>query len=307
MKLEADNWYHYEYALNVLESVDRFSGTDRYKTAVEISKNGWNTSDVVILAKGRDFPDALAGGPLAYQENAPILLTNLNELTMDTENEIERLKAHKVIILGGTGAISPKVESQLQAMGLNVERIAGKNRYETAALIAKKIPSSKAIVANGSNFPDALAVAPYASRNGIPILLTAKTKLPEASANVLNSKNSVIIVGGEGVVSNKVKSNLNHPVRYAGANRYETAAKIITHLPMGKANAYVSTGENFADALAGSVLAAKNNSPVILVSGDKITTDVAGLLPKYDRFSIYGGTNAVSNEVEQKLNDIMTK
>src|SRR5690606_10527730 len=57
------------------EKTDRISGDTRYDTAIAISQEGWKSADTVVLATGADFPDALAGGPLAYQQNAPILLT----------------------------------------------------------------------------------------------------------------------------------------------------------------------------------------------------------------------------------------
>ncbi|MCQ6278654.1 cell wall-binding repeat-containing protein [Bacillus sp. EB600] len=81
-------------------AAERIAGQDRYSTAVAISQKGWQTSQTVILARGNDFPDALAGTPLAYKENAPILLTHSKLLTAVTKNEIVRLQAQRVIILG---------------------------------------------------------------------------------------------------------------------------------------------------------------------------------------------------------------
>ncbi|MFS0881781.1 cell wall-binding repeat-containing protein, partial [Metabacillus niabensis] len=98
--------------------IDRINGNDRYQTAVEISQAGWQKSSTVILAKGSDFPDALAGGPLAYSLNAPILLTNDKGLPNVTKQEIIRLGATKVILLGSEGAISNTIEDSLESMGV---------------------------------------------------------------------------------------------------------------------------------------------------------------------------------------------
>lgn len=291
------------YGFKVQELTDRIQGAKRFDTAVGISQHGWKTSDTVVLVSGNDFPDALAGGPLAYYHNAPVLLTDQKQLPIATWREVQRLKAKKVIILGGEGAVSSHVTEELNYLGISVKRIGGDDRYETAAFIAKEIPSTKAVVANGKKFPDALSVAPYASRNSIPILLTDGSSLPDATKNALASKASSIVVGGEGAVSELVESQLPNPVRYGGADRYETAKLIINHLPLGKNAAYVATGNNFPDALAGSALAAKHNVPILLVSDQSIPTPTQSLLREYSRFIVWGGPGAVADKVVDALDN----
>jgi putative cell wall-binding protein len=280
---------------------ERISGSDRYSTAVQISQQGWTTSDTVVLAKGTDFPDALAGGPLAFQEDAPILLTKKDSLPSVTEKEIKNLNAKTAILLGGTAAISSKVEKKLEKMGLGIKRYGGSDRYATAALIAKQINSEVAVVANGENFPDALAVAPYASKNGIPILLTKKDKLPSATKKEMDKKTQTIIVGGTAVVSATLERKLPGAKRYAGNGRYSTTREIVTKLPLGNESAYIASGENFPDALTGSVLAAKKNSPIVLVKKDEIPTAVKGLLGNYKSHFVIGGEAAVSKSAAQSL------
>lgn len=282
-------------------SVDRIKGADRYQTAVEISKAGWQTANTVVLATGSDFPDALAGTPLAYSMNAPILLTNESTLPESTKKEILRLKASKAILLGGEGAISKEVEKTLRSMGLTIDRIGGKQRFETAANIAKRLPSTKAIITNGRNFPDAIAVAPYAAKNGIPILLTEKESLPDATYQITKSKSQSIIVGQEGVVAKNVAARLTNPVRYGGIDRYQTNQIINEKLKMNASKAYVATGENFADALTGSVLAAKNNAPILLVQQSSIPSPIKAISSNYNEFVIFGGTVAVNEQVRQTL------
>ncbi|WP_453993292.1 cell wall-binding repeat-containing protein [Bacillus nitroreducens] len=280
---------------------DRIRGAERFETAVEISKTGWESSEYVIIANGFSFPDALAGGPLAYTHDAPILLTRVTSLSDETKAEIKRLKASKAIILGGTAAISEDVVEQLEDLGLEVERIGGKDRYITAALISEKIPSTQAVLANGMNFPDALAVAPYAARNGIPILLTRTTSIPETTKLALEGKINTIIVGGNGAVNESLEESLPNPVRYSGKDRFETNKAIVENLPLGNGKAYIATGQNFADALTGSVLAAKNHSPILLVKQIAIPDSIGSLLPNYQSYSIFGGETAVSDLVRKEL------
>jgi ell wall binding domain 2 (CWB2) len=108
------------YTFKIQQKTQRIQGASRYDTAIEISKQGWTTSNTVVLAKGSDFPDALAGGPLAYYHNVPILLTDGKALTAVTKKEISRLNAKKVIILGSVGAISKAVEDELKKSGVSI-------------------------------------------------------------------------------------------------------------------------------------------------------------------------------------------
>ncbi|TDL32668.1 hypothetical protein E2R51_08270 [Jeotgalibacillus sp. S-D1] len=283
----------------------RIAGKDRYETAVSISKNGWKKAETVVLATGADFPDALAGGPLAYKENAPILLTRASSLHALTEKEIERLEAKKVIILGSKGAVSQAVENRLKSKGLTVERIGGLNRFETAAQIAERLPSEEAIVAQGLNFPDALAVSPYAAKNGMPILLTRADRVPAETLEALTGKKKTIVVGSTGAVSDPVMKKFPAPVRYGGATRYETAKAITTNLLMGKEQAYAATGTNFPDALAGSVLAANRNAPILLVREKSIPAPTKDLLKSYSAFTIFGSQGAVSEDVKEELDKVL--
>lgn len=291
------------YEIIIAEETDRLFGSARYSTAVAISQKGWPTSKAVVLSTGLDFPDALAGGPLAYKENAPILLTKPATLHPETKKEIIRLGAEKVIILGGKGAVTVEVEEELRGMGLVIDRIGGKNRFDTAFLIAKRLPSERAVIANGFNFPDALSVSPYAAKNGIPILLTKADDIPTETANALIGKKQTIVVGSIGVISNKVMSQLLMPVRHGGKNRYETGKEIILNLPMGMEKAYVATGKDFPDALAGSVLAAKYNAPILLVSGTSIPETTEELITPYAAFTILGSKGAVSDDVKSILDE----
>jgi len=285
----------------IAEKTNRIAGSSRYSTAVAISQEGWATSDTVILATGVDFPDALAGGPLAYKENAPILLTKPTSLSAETELEIKRLKAKKVIILGSKGAISLEVEAKLKSMGVAVERIGGSNRFDTAALIAKRLPSNQAVIAYGFNFPDVLSISPYAAKNVVPILLTRTDKVPAETLSAMSGKTNTIIVGSTGAVNDSVMKQFPKPVRYGGKTRFDTGKEIITKLPMGTGKAYIATGRNFPDALAGSVLAARNNAPILLVNENDIPTATKDLITQYDGFSILGSQGAVGEEVQKAL------
>src|SRR5699024_4210936 len=143
------------------EKTNRIKGDLRYDTAVETSQAGWADADTVVLARGDEYADALAGGPLAYKLDAPICLTATKEIWDATADEIDRLGADNVVILGGKGAVSTNVEKALTREGLNVRRIDGSDRFTTAALIAEEVApdgTEEVAIANGMDFPDALSV-----------------------------------------------------------------------------------------------------------------------------------------------------
>ncbi|KYG59423.1 cell wall-binding repeat-containing protein [Planococcus maritimus] len=279
----------------------RIAGQNRYETAIEISKKSWNNADTVLLTTGEDFPDALTGGPLGYKENAPILLTRSKSLNKETENEIERLKAKRITILGSEGAVSKEIENLLLDKGLIVERLGGANRYATAAIIAERLNSEKAIIGSGQNFPDILSISSYAAKNGIPILLTKKGILPKETKDALRDKEKTYVIGGISVINEDLLSELPAPERYGGANRYETSKAIIMGLPLGTQNSFIVTGINFPDALTGSALSAIQNAPIKLVQKDKIPEIYQDILRDYKAFTILGGTGVVGMEVENQL------
>jgi putative cell wall-binding protein len=282
----------------------RLAGASRYHTAVKVSQAGWDKSDTVILARGDSFPDALAGVPLAGSLDAPILLTPQEKLSGVTKEEIDRLGATKVIILGGTGAVSDNVLADLPKKVNDVERIAGSGRFDTAKKIAEKMGGSPstAIVAYGYNFPDALAAASYAAQKGYPILLTDKDKLPSVTEKYLKRIPKKTIVGGESVVSKGIQTELQ-ATRIGGKSRFETAIKMITELGMNTDTVFIGNGYGFADNLTGSVLAAKNSAPLLLVEENEVPSEIKDIFMNYpiSNFTALGGKVVISDEVIFRL------
>jgi putative cell wall-binding protein len=280
---------------------ERLSGKDRFEVAVNVSKKGWASSNTVIISNYMAFADALAASPLATKYDAPILLSRPDQLTEMTKSEIKRLKAKQVIIIGGTGSIQPSVASELEAMNIPTVRYDGKDRFEVAYKISKELnPTGKAIVTYGLNFSDALAIAPYAAKYGYPILLTHKDKLPDFTKKALTEMNvkQTYIIGGEGSVSKAVSDLLPQPTRIGGANRYEVAANIIKQLGLSTEKVYMATGLTFADALTGSVLAAKESSPLLLTYPKSIPTETINIIgdKSITNFTILGGPASVEDQ-----------
>ncbi|MFZ3101754.1 MAG: cell wall-binding repeat-containing protein [Desulfitobacteriaceae bacterium] len=264
----------------------RLAGLDRYNTALQISQDGWTTSSTVILTRGDDYPDALAGAVLAHKLNAPLLLTESNTLTPAVLTELQRLQAQKVYLLGGTGALSPSVEQALQSAHLSTERLQGRDRYETAAAIALAVSgnSDKVFLVSGSGFADALSISSYAASQGIPLLLTGTNNVPPPTLHALQTLgvHSVTLIGGTGVLSPTVQAQLEKLQlvvnRLAGSDRYQTNASVLTNLTFNLSKIYVATGESFPDALVGAALAAQQNNPILLIPPTNINSTTTAYL-----------------------------
>ncbi|WP_299742769.1 cell wall-binding repeat-containing protein [uncultured Rossellomorea sp.] len=293
-----------------VDNVYRIYGKDRHETAIEISKVGWpDGAETVVLARDTTFPDALAGAPFAYQKDAPILLNPKDSLNGKVKERIKELGAKKVVILGGEGAISAKVAKDLQNNGLDVRRIGGKTRYETAAKLAKELGYyDQAVIAYGGNFPDALSIAPFAASSGIPILLSPANALADETKEALKNVTDTIIVGGKSAISDGVQKQLatKNPVRISGKDRYETSVNIATQLEMPGDIITVATGQNFADALTGSVLASKYYEPIILVEKNKVPDAVRKYISENGTwyYTVLGGEGAVSQKVVEELSGL---
>ncbi|HAQ07524.1 MAG TPA: N-acetylmuramoyl-L-alanine amidase [Bacillus bacterium] len=285
---------------------ERIGGKDRFEVAVNVSKKGWPSANTVILANYDAYADALAAAPLAYKYNAPILLTQSEVLTAATKTEIDRLGASSVIVVGGTASVSNNVVNEIRAMGKKVDRIAGSNRFDVANNIALHLgQSSKVVLAYGLNFPDALAIAPYAARNGYPILLTNTNTITQDTKDIITQwrVNQTIIVGGEGSISKSVADSVPNPYRIDGRNRFEVAANIANKYFSTRAQASIATGMSFADALTGSALAAKRNEPILLTSATSIPVETRSAILNngYQSFFVYGGPASVSDSVFNAL------
>lgn len=317
-------------------TLQRLAGGDRIDTAILASQEGYPTSaPTVTLARADLYPDALAGAPLAHARGGPMLLTDSDGVDARVAREIARLGATQVILLGGTDALSSRVEQDLRGLGFSPEdvvRIGGVSRYETAAMIAENLPATDAFVAKGDDpdsdgWPDALAASAVAPMLERPILLTPPGELAAATDAFLarGDIESVDIVGGVEAVSEEaeraIAARVDEVERVAGANRFETA------LEMGrfalKAGAdptelWLATGEDWPDGIAAGSAVAVDEGVMLLVGGaigdGPVATWLDEVHPYLDtdgqdvsvgdvleNVRVLGGTEAVPAAVDDEL------
>lgn len=317
----------WDFKMNqTITGVKRLAGLTRVDTSLEIAKANYTSKlSSVVLATAENYPDALAGSVLAYKLNAPILLVGRTET--DQEKILAYLKSNlettgTVYILGGTAVVSAEMEAKVAAGGFNqITRLGGIDRYETAIKIADELgikTGTPIVLVYGENYADALAISSSAAGMQSPILLVQKEGLSDAVqqeiAKIKPSK--VYIIGGEGVISATVESQVaqitslekTNIVRIAGADRYATSLAVAQYFNLSGQSVCIATGNNFPDALAGSVYAANYNAPIILADGT-LSDQVMNYLK--DRTTtgatLFGGEAVVSQNIEQQIGRLIGK
>lgn len=299
-------------------TVSRHAGSNRYATAVEISKAQFKAGvPVVYISTGENFPDALAGGPVAAKHKGPILLVQRNGLPDVTRNELKRLAPGKIVILGGPNTVSGSVAGALGAHA-PVSRLQGNDRYATAVAVSKAGFSARVpavYISTGLNFPDALAASAAAARFGYPILLVRPNAIPDSVRAELTRlrPGKIFIAGGPAAVSETVRSALRTYTsggveRVSGADRYATAAAI-SKRHFGSAKAiYLATGANYPDALAASPVAGLKGAPVLLTARTSLPTPIrTEILRVYpDRATLVGGTATISDSVASSVKTLLS-
>jgi len=300
------------------------TGLDRVQTAVQASRLAFpGGSRSVVIATARSFPDALGGSSLAGALGAPILLTEPTSLSEVVRDEIDRLGASHVVVLGGTGVVCPAIYGELAALdGVDVvERVCGSTRYETALEIAERTIAEigaawdgTAFVATGESFPDALGASPIAAAKGWPIYLVhpdAATHPALVARMRADGVTRVRILGGTGPVPAQFEGALTTAFgsqnvrRLAGASRYATAIEVarfgVSEAGLSWDGVALATGEDFPDALAGGTLQGASGSVMLLVYPgylhDIVANELAARGSAIDEVRFLGGAGAIPHTI----------
>ncbi|MHB1340351.1 MAG: cell wall-binding repeat-containing protein [Coriobacteriia bacterium] len=310
---------------------DRIAGSNRYTTAVALSASAFaaDSADTVVLATGVAFADALAASGLAGCYEGPLLLTDTNSVPASVLGELDRVGASRVVIIGGTVAVSSGVAGSLVNAGYAVSRIQGTNRYDTAAKVAAEIARLQgadfvhgAFVARGDQFADALAVSPFAYSRKMPVLLTPTASLSTETRTAITSLaiEDVYVAGGIAAVSDGVKNAIDQlpgttrpVVRLAGANRYATATVIAEYgIDFYWASAGfvgVATGSNFPDALGGGAVCGARGGVLLMTAPTELSAAPALFITTHKDevldTQVFGGDAAVSAAVKSQIDALL--
>lgn len=298
--------------------VTRISGIDRYSTAAEVSTQWSAGVSVAYIVSGEEFPDALTAAARAGVYDAPVLLAQPDNLPEVTAEALTRLKPGRLVIVGGTAAVSGRVAADLRNYTSGtIERVGGANRFATAANLASYYGSGQARVflASGEDFPDALAAAALAGQQHTPLLLTRQNKLDKATLAQLDRLNpgEIVVLGGDLVISDAVARQAASYAtsgtfrRLSGVSRFDTAREVAREFGGPLNSALVSSGREFPDALVGAALAGRRGVPVVLTKRDQVPAvsgeALNGASPR--DIAVLGGDLAVSDATLRKLADYL--
>lgn len=297
----------------------RAHGPTRHHTASRIATLTFDEARTAILVTGDDYPDALAGSFAAGRVVGPLLLVQRDHVPDTTRETLRELAVEEVVLLGGTGVIGEEVEEQLRSEGYATERIAGSDRFETAAEIALRYGPDEgtgtfegqrtAILASGQGFPDALAAGPLSARARLPLLLTPRESTLPVVTEALETLDieRIIVVGGPAAVSGDVVRTYEEAgyvvERFSGGTRTGTAAVIadnaIARAGFAPDLVLLARGDDFPDALTASIHGAMLGAPILLTATPDVlspeTADwLAARCPDVDAIRALGGTAAVS-------------
>ena len=271
-----------KYLRKTSSPITELTGSDRYETAVKISKEGWkNGSDKVVIINGDVSIDGIISTPLATTYNAPILLVEKNNVPNSVKSELKRLNPKDIIIIGDENAISKTTANQIKStVNASQTRLKGSNRYETSLLIAKEIDKNHDVEkvyitnANGGEV-DALTIAAKAGQDKQPIILTDKNSITDNTYKWLKSEDlqNAYFIGGPQMISTNVINKVNDITkdnvtnnRVYGADRHETNANVIKKFYTDDEleAVLVAKSDVLVDALAAGPLAANLKSPILI-------------------------------------------
>ena len=213
----------------------RAAGIDRYATGAGVARSAFDAEAnypavvdgmrTAFLVSGVAANDGLAVAPLAYalspvHTKFPVLLTGPDALSTLTRDALLSLTGgnrpiQQVIVIGGPGAVSEVVLSQIRAVGLSARRIEGADRQATAVALADFATktlgwnTTRVVLARGDQPVDAASAAPYAGENRAPLLFTSTpNQLGSATEDFLRAHADTIqnidVLGDTGAVSDAV-------------------------------------------------------------------------------------------------------
>lgn len=179
--------------------VVEFTGDTIYDINLSTLKTTVMDADTILVCTGENFADSVS----AIATGLPVLLVK-DALSDSQINFIKSQKNKRFAIIGGTIAVNETIEEELKKFG-NVERIKGRTRYDTSAVIADEFfdkPDSVVLV-SGRVLTDGFCSGVYAALTGSPMLLINKGDTDAASSYIQRNKiKSGIVMGGENIVDN---------------------------------------------------------------------------------------------------------
>lgn len=194
--------------------ISTLGGKDRYETAANVLEyvlRENNDVKKVLVTSGTNFADALVASVPAALNRQPIVLTDKDTFAPELNAILKEYKVEKATVVGGENSVSAKAYKEINVS--EKERLFGENRQLTSMRVAEAYFSEggKAIIVDGTDFPDAISAGQLAYVKNAPILLTkSKTTLGEVLVKFLqeNKMTDITIVGGPNSVAPAIEKEI---------------------------------------------------------------------------------------------------
>lgn len=323
-------------------ATSRLGGVDRMATAIQIAQQEYPngpSSGTVIIASGdnANLIDSVTVAPLAKALGAPILLSqSATQLSSETASYLTSNNITKVILVGA--AANPTLAAQLPA-GVSVQNISGADRFATAAAIAQALEKAENVssfstvyVASGEdqNMSDPLAIAPFAAKQGAPILLAASgsTTLPSSEASLItgSSSQTEVVVGAAVGYGLSAGGDTQQTIGSGSNSNYANAVAIAQHFAPSNGYSIIDVANDsstdvvqangtvsyhLVDAITGGPLAAMQGAPIIFTDGSTVTSSVQSFLSSSaaknaTTVNVFGGTASIPDSTVGQVVNALT-
>lgn len=208
--------------ISCVKSVQRLSGPTAIDTGLALYRSGKGSwGKTAVVATSATFQDALSVSPYAYAKKAPIFLANASTRKLDqkTLSAVKSGGFTRVVVVGGTAAVSKSVESQLK--GISVVRLSGATAYETSSAIAswclsQGMKADNMGIATGRSYYDALTGSALCGKKGAVLVLVDDANRSTIDVFVKRQKKAIYrtyVFGGEAAVSKATASYISKAIR----------------------------------------------------------------------------------------------
>lgn len=294
----------FEVSTPVPTGVTTLAGSNSYETSLEIAKQFVKEEgklNNLVVATGHNWPDALSGGSLAGAVNSPMLMLPIN--ISEASNQLDFISNNvnsggTIYILGGSGAVSTEYEDAIKTKEFEVKRLWGPDAIDTSVAVANELvklkPITGVVIVGRSNYVDAVSIASYANKEGLPILITERDETKDSVIDFIKdhslSIKNVYIIGGTAVVGNNVVPTIakvlslgtdfyDAPVggnivsnniiqRLGGMDSYDTNNLVGNTLIQDTSKFTVVEGDDFISALSGGAYAGHHDMFLMIVPSD---------------------------------------
>jgi SpoIID/LytB domain protein len=260
--------------------------------------------------------EAAVAATLARHLRAPLVLVPHDSVPPAVKSFVAARHAGRLVVVGGTDTVPAAVLTALAGPGVTVTRIAGADRYETAALVARQVgaPGRLAVVAPGEDaaLATTVAAAAVAAASGRPLLLVRTSGVPAATAVPASTANayrtlrirSAVCAGGPAELPAAVLAAVPGCVRIGGAEVTATAAALVRTFDHTVSLDVLAIAGPGGSALAGGVAAAALGLPVAWSWPRSAPAATVGLLqaePGIRQLRVFGSSDVLPSRVIQRL------